>query len=198
MSTPADSTPAPADSFPHVITASINMKLMPIDRGERFEDPLEEVLTQVRLGHVTGGGTQMLPSHEVEHCDLEIELTNLSPETLQTIVQALEAFGAPKGSRLHLGEDRKPIDFGINEGMAIYLNGTDLPPETYANSDVNQVINELHEHLGEVGVMQAYWEGPRETALYFYGPSYEEMKDRVAFYLARTPLCEECRVVRIA
>jgi hypothetical protein len=41
----------------------------------------------------------------------------------------------------------------------------------YATSRVNDLIAALLERFGAEGDMQSYWEGPRETALYFYGSS---------------------------
>jgi hypothetical protein len=39
--------------------------VQPIERGERYEDPLQTALEVEDLGEVTGGGSQM-----GEHCDL--------------------------------------------------------------------------------------------------------------------------------
>jgi hypothetical protein len=58
------------------------------------------------------------------------------------------------------------VGFGITEGLAVYLNGTDLPDEVYVGGDVNELIAALLECLGAEGDMQSWWEGPRETALY--------------------------------
>jgi hypothetical protein len=55
--------------------------------------------------------------------------------------------------------------------MAIYLNGTELADDVYANSDGNAVDTAPNESLGPEGTVQSYWDGPRETALYPYGPS---------------------------
>ena len=32
------------------------------------------------------------------------------------------------------------MDIGTAEGMALYLNGTELPAEVYRNNDVNELI----------------------------------------------------------
>ena len=87
--------------------------------------------------------------------------------------------------------------FGITEGLAVYLNGTDLPDEVYAAGNVSELIAALPECLGAEGDMQSYWEGPRETALYLYGPSAARMDELIAGVLARFPLAQRCRVVRL-
>jgi hypothetical protein len=43
--------------------------------------------------------------------------------------------------------------------------------------------------------MQSWWKGPRETALYLYGPSAARMAELIADVLARFPLAQRCRVV---
>ena len=47
---------------------------MPIDRGEIYEDPLDELLKAENIGEVSGGGTMQKKSGEIEYCDIEIEL----------------------------------------------------------------------------------------------------------------------------
>jgi hypothetical protein len=43
--------------------------------------------------------------------------------------------------------------------------------------------------------MQSWWQGPRETALYLYGPSAAHMAELIADVLAVFPLAQRCRVV---
>ncbi len=82
------------------------------------------------------------------------------------------------------------MTFGVTEGLAVYLNGTDLPDEVYAAGDPNDLIAALLERLGAKGDMQSYWEGPRETALYLYGSSATCMDNLIAGALARFPLAQ--------
>jgi hypothetical protein len=51
----------------------------------------------------------------------------------------LERLGAPKGSQLVVDGGGREIPFGATEGLAAYLNGTDLPDTVYRTSDVNVV-----------------------------------------------------------
>jgi hypothetical protein len=90
------------------------------------------------------------------------------------------------------------LPFGINEGLAVYLNGTDLPDEVYAECDSNFVYSEFNRLLGPAGKVHSHWQGPTETALYMYGPSFEAMKSRLANFLDSYPLCQRARVVQIA
>ena len=179
------------------VTAQLNAKLQPMHRGDLFEDPLNERLTQAGYGAVTGGGTQMAASGEIAHSDLEIRLDDATAEVLDWLVANLEDLGAPIGSRLLIG-DAPPRAFGTAEGMAVYLNGTDLPQDVYERCDSNVVYDELDNALGERGHIYSYWQGSAETALYLYGPSFDEMRALTAAFLASYPLCARCCVVRIA
>ncbi len=181
------------------VTARLNHKLMPLDRGERYEDPLQEALSTRNLGSVDGGGTQLLQSGEVEFIDVEVMLDD-EAEGVPFVVETLEALGAPKGSVLQIhgeGEIRE-LPFGKAEGVGIYLDGVNLPDEVYATSDVNVVVEELNRSVEGSGELQSYWEGSEETALYFYGADAEEMKRRMAGFLSQYPLCAGARVVTIA
>jgi len=181
------------------LTARLNARVQPIDRGEYYEDPLQETLEKAELGEVTGGGTQLADEPAgIEFCDLEIRVKAVSNDVLDTIVGRLEELGAPKGSRLMLDGSEQTLPFGVNEGLGLFVNGTDLPEEVYANSDINHVIEECDRLIGVAGDYRGYWEGSQETALYFYGNSYEQMKAAIQPFIASYPLCQEARIEQIA
>jgi hypothetical protein len=179
--------------------AKLNARIMPMDRGERFEDPLSAAFAENGLGAVTGGGTMQSQSGEIEYCGIDIDLAVLS-EGSAFVRQFLTEHGAPKGSELQYELDGQHVDvpFGVLEGIAIYLNGTDLPDAVYQECDVNVVYNEINRLLGDLGSIQGHWQGPTETALYLYGSSADEMAALIAGFLAEYPLCQGARVVRIA
>ena len=183
------------------VTAQLNHLLMPVDRGARYEDPLQEALAARGLGEVVGGGTMQLQSGEIEYIDVAVTLTD-ADLGVPFVIATLEALGAPKGSKLQIAEGEgggvREVPFGKAEGVAVYLDGVNRPDAVYATSDVNVVIEELDRRLEGVGGMQSYWQGPRETALYFYGRDAQEMKRLMADFLAAYPLCAGARVVTIA
>lgn len=184
---------------PVVVFAQLNARVQPLDRGEYFEDPLDEVLRFSGVGEVTGGGTQMTSEPDgIEWCDIEITLIKFSQEVISLIISELEKLGAPKGSFLRMPDIENNIEFGLLEGMAIFLNGVDLAPEVYRESDVNMLIKRFEAKIEGFGRFRGYWEGSRETALYFYGDSFEEMKEATKELIASEPLCERARLVQIA
>jgi hypothetical protein len=180
-----------------MIVARLNDRAMPMDRGSRYEDPLDEALKTKGLGEVTGGGTMLSESKEIQFCDVEIVVKDASEEVLAFIKTTLEGFGAPLGSRPLVGKN-KELPFGKTEGLGIYLNGTDLPANVYAECDVNFIYSEFNRLLAPEGSVHSHWEGPTETALYVYGPSVDSMKARLADFLASYPLCERARLERVA
>lgn len=80
----------------------------------------------------------------------------------------------------------------------MYLNGTDLPNEVYETCDSNHVLSECERLLQTGGRVLSWWQGPTETAIYMYGASFDDMRARIESLLAVYPLCQKCRVERIA
>jgi len=187
--------PSPTGQF---LVAKLNARLQPMHRGEFFEDALDAVLKKDRLGEVSGGGTMQDVSGEIEYCDIEIQVPISSPEVVSLIASTLDQLGAPKGSKLTIEATGEEIAFGGAEGLAVYLNGTDLPAETYRDCDSNHVYAEFGRLLDGEGRVLSYWQGPRETALYMYGRSFDEMKRRLSEFIASYPLCAQCRMEQIA
>ena len=179
---------APSPDEAHFLTAQLNHPLMPLDRGERYEDPLYDVLIAEELGETTGGGTMQAKSGEIDFIDVEITLTDLD-RGVPLVISKLEELGAPKGSMLHIYDSEsetappKKIPFGKVEGLAIYLDGVTLPAEVYENSDINVVVAELNKAIAEHGEMQSSWQGETETAMYFYGDDAGKMAELMKDFL---------------
>lgn len=197
-----DNTQTPETSY---IVASLNDKIMPIDRCEVYEDPLDTLLSSKSLngitGEVTGGGTLQEETGEITLCDLEIEIHTASPTREQTrsIIQALESMGAPKGSKLIIESRNEEIPFGKKEGLALYLDGVNLPDEIYENQDTDALIANLLNALSlPEDYILRYWNGPTETGLYFYGDHFEHMKRAIEPVISSQPECQNCCIEQIA
>jgi hypothetical protein len=180
------------------VTARLNARLQPMDRGGIYEDPLNRALRAAQLGEVTGGGTQLAEEGGIEFCDLEIVVREADAPTLATIASLLETFGAPKGSKLIVDRTGEELPFGRCEGLAVHINGVDLDEEVYRTCDVNHVIAEFDRLMDGMGHCHSYWQGPRETALYLYGKDAEMMRERIAPFISSYPLCEKARVEPVA
>jgi hypothetical protein len=180
-----------------MVIARLNARAQPLDRGEVFEDPLGDILQAAGMGQVTGGGTQLGEEGEIEFCDIEITVAEATDAVLGAIRRALEGLGAPKGSRLIWNDGASELEFGAFEGLAVYLNGTDLPDAVYEQSDLNVVYDELNKLVGDEGRVVSHWQGPSETALYLYGRSADIMLARIRPFLDTYPLCQKARIVKI-
>jgi hypothetical protein len=177
------------------IYLTLNARLRPLDRGDRFEDPLlDRLKKKIRKLSVTGGGTLMEANGEPSKCDIDLAFRGDADEALPLITATLDSLGAPIGSTARVSGKDKAVTFGTTEGVGVYLNGTELPDEVYQTNDVNELIARLSQSLGDAGEMYSYWEGSTETALYFYGPSADRLRQRMSEVLRTHPLAQRSRV----
>jgi hypothetical protein len=180
--------------FPHLILARLYQHIEPIDRGDRYEDPLHDRLEQLGIGGVTGGGSQLDELGGIAHADVEIELADLN-RALDVVAEALELAGAPQGSELIQASDGRMLrEFGKLQCLAIFLDGTTLPDEVYATLDFEAVVAALDAAAGDKSY-RGLWQGPTETGLYFFGSDAESMFARVEPVLGRLPIGQNARVV---
>ena len=143
--------------YPHLVIARLYEYIEPIDRGNRYEDPLQAALEAAQAGAVTGGGSQLSEERGIEFADVEIELANLDA-ALDLVANTLETAGAPQGSEIR-HEDNVVRQFGRHQCLAIYLDGTSLPDEVYANLDFDQVVTEIGNAAGPDS-FHGCWQGP--------------------------------------
>ncbi len=141
------------------IVVTINARIQPMHRSEIYEDPLDVILAKNAAGEVSGGGTLQSQTGEIEYCDVEIQVNNSNDETVELIKSSLEKMGVPKGSKIKIEATNSEIEFGSLEGLAIYLNSTDLDAEAYENSDSNHVYSELDRLTQGTGKVYSYWQG---------------------------------------
>ena len=177
------------------ITIELNMRLQPVHLYE-LNDVLDEIFEDTAKGEVTGDGFVQDLDGEIKYCHIDVELYKGSPENIEWLKGYLNAIGIAKGSRLLYDDKEEPI--GELEGAAYYLNGKDLPQETYQNCDINYAIEKIDKLLEGVGRLYSWYEGNEYTALYYYGSSFEEITQRIRPFADSFPLFEKCRVVKIA
>jgi hypothetical protein len=83
----------------HFVFAKILDTVLPVERGEKYEDPLDAMLREKKLGEVTGGGTMQRKDKSIEYVGIDIELVNLG-SALDATKEKLRELGAPNGSVL--------------------------------------------------------------------------------------------------
>lgn len=187
---------APGKAAPIAVTITLTEPLQPLDRGERYEDPLFELLEAGGLGGPgDGGGTLCNKDGEIQEADFDVEITSLA--ALSVIRRFLAETGAAKGSTLQYehGGAQVEVPVGITEGLAIYLDGVSLPKEVYTPTCLEELFTQLSAALGDDLDYRGSWQGPRETALYFYGLDAEQLLAKVEPVLRAAPLAQNARVV---
>ena len=182
----------------HFVLARITEHVEPIERGERYEDPLADFLKEHGLGEVTGGGSQLTEDGEIEFADVELELVNLD-DAVTRVIQQLEAMGAPCGSSIQFAADsgREAIPFGKYEQLTIYLDGAGLPDEVYESLDFDRLYRELGEAVGREagGQARSVWGGPTETGIHLAGPKADALEQVVDAMWPTVPVFQNARLV---
>lgn len=86
-----------AEDGNHFLYVLIPGDIRPIERGERFEGPLQELLSASELGKVTGGGSQLGEGSSIEYCGIDVVLYDLE-RGIQLLRQELPRLGAPRNT----------------------------------------------------------------------------------------------------
>jgi hypothetical protein len=129
--------------------------------------------------------------HDLLSCDIEVSLANDARKGMRIVIDALDRLAAVEARR----RGGEPVAFGLMQGVGLYLNGTDLPDEVYATSDVNALVDTVSAAVGDAGHLESWFEGSRETAFYYYGRSAETIGERISAATADQPLAERARIV---
>jgi len=167
------------------------------ERARRYEFPLASALNAQRLGELTGASVCMSRELEVEYVELDLNLYRLDMG-IETARMVLETAGAPAGSEFRVLRDsgEQVIRFGRQEGLAIYLDGINLPDEIYATCTCDGLAALISGELASVGSeIRGSWVGRSETSIYMYGPDAEQMFAAIEPILAVYPLCRNARAV---
>jgi hypothetical protein len=107
--------------------------LMPLDRGSKYEDPIDAALAELNLGGVTGGGSQVgddrpdgTPS--IAFCGIDIDVTDLE-EARNRLRTILVELGALPGTEIHFTiRDEKLQDELRTDGWLLRQPRTFLHP----------------------------------------------------------------------
>lgn len=187
-----------------LVVVNLKAKLQPMHRHE-LEDEFLDICEQENLPlDIVGGGTLMDSDNSLLECDIEIKANEgyeLTQNILSKIAEIFQSLLAPKGSSLLIYETDKEeptkIEIGTMEGLSLTLNGTELPKEVYETSDINVVLEECEKRLATIGRFYSYEENTN-MMLYFYGKSFNEMKQAILPFVETYPLCQKSVIEQIA
>jgi len=181
----------------HFISVRIWEPIQAAEKANQYEIPLQAALRARGLGEVIGSSSQMNMELEVESVEIDLNLANLD-EAVDLVKRVLENAGAPVGSELRFRRDENEmvIPFGTLEGVAVYLDGVNLPDSVYEKCTINELAGLILGRLSSVGgEIRGSWVGRNETSIYMYGPNAETMFAWMEPILASYPLCQNARVV---
>jgi hypothetical protein len=83
--------------------------IQPLERGARFEDPLQKLLQTAGLGTISGGGSQLDDPYpdgraRVEFCGLDIDVLDRD-QVRRMLRDELSRLGVSPGTELHYTND---------------------------------------------------------------------------------------------
>jgi len=79
----------------------------PLDRGSRYEDPLQQSLSAAGIGEVTGGGSQLGEDNTIAYCGLDVVVSDRD-RGLAVIRETLRHLGVPPSTVI---EEYLPVYF---------------------------------------------------------------------------------------
>ena len=180
-------------------TLHLNARLQPEHRVSYYEDHLKGIFKKEKLGNVTGGSSVFFNDGGIASCDVFMDCYD---DKLIRLIELLHYIPIAKGSKLIVfrpdGKVDREYPLGELEGIGIYLDGVGLPKEVYKKCDINYVVDEIFKAIETPPIIYSYWQGPKETALYFYSGSFSSMRNRINSLLVSYPLCQGCRITQIS
>ena len=91
-------------SEPELIFIFLPESIGPIDRGEKYEDPIIDELERLGLGEVSGAGTSLGDerpdrTRPIESCGIDVDTHDVNA-TREVLRAFLPKLGCPKGTQL--------------------------------------------------------------------------------------------------
>lgn len=102
-----------AQKTPIFVFVKVNESIMPIERGKKYEDPLDEALKKAKLGEVTGGGSSLTKERKIDWVGIDVDLFDLE-RGIPFLMRKLVELGAPKGSTLEYQLNGKKIEVPVH------------------------------------------------------------------------------------
>lgn len=101
------------NSSPELIYIYIPESIQPIDRGDKYEDPIDDELREKGLGEVSGAGTQLGDERPdgtrlIESCGIDVDTDDVDAarDLLRTMLSKL---GCPAGTQLQYNVADAPL-----------------------------------------------------------------------------------------
>jgi hypothetical protein len=168
----------------HLAEAALPVKLGRTDADEAFARPLDRRVRALGLGQVTGTGVRRGREGEVEGIDIFFALVTLHPRALKAIAGLLEDLDAPLGSSIEFTETGLRHVFGRTEGLGLYLDRRDGIVD---EDDALDLLEACTDALGADAIYQGSDDLGDRAVFYFYGDSFNTMKNALSFLMTSHP-----------
>lgn len=102
---------------PLFVYVRLPIDIDPVERGQRFGDPLDIALRRFAYGEVTGGGSLLSAPDEdgnrtVEYCGVDVDLVH--PRAgIDLLIKELRTLDAPPGTVLEFRVAGQDVELGI-------------------------------------------------------------------------------------
>lgn len=168
----------------YLAEAYLPVKLGRTDANTVFAKPLDRRIRALGLGQVTGAGVHRNREGEVDGVNLFFALVTLHPRALRTIGGLLEELDAPVGSVLAFCDTNARHVFGRTEGLGLYLDRRDGVADDEDALDLLEVCTDA---LDGDAIYQGSDDLGDKAVLYFYGDSFNRMKNALSYLLTSHP-----------
>jgi hypothetical protein len=96
------------------VFVKIQDQVLPIERGSKYEDPLDAALRTAKLGEVTGGGTMMNKDKSIAYVGVDVNLYDLE-KGLPFLIAKLRELGAPRGSTIEYTVQGRKVEQPVHQ-----------------------------------------------------------------------------------
>ena len=172
--------------------ATLPLRIGPELAQAAFSEPLDAELDRMGLGRVAGYEITTDRDGEPEQLVLTLSLTTDAPRALDEVARRLDELGAPTGSRLGNAECADLITFGSSEGLGLYL-----PRHDTGDADHRALVRACKTAMAGAGLYKGSVSVGDQTALYFYGASFNRMRSAITYVMTTDPRCRNAFAKRL-
>lgn len=98
----------------YLIFVQIPEGIKPIERGEKYEDPIDAAMGKLGLGSVSGGGSQLGENSKIVWVGVDVDVYDID-ESLPHLKRILKELGAPMGTKLSYRRDGMAVEVPLFE-----------------------------------------------------------------------------------
>lgn len=183
-----------------VIDVSLANVHLPVKIGHKnakqlFAEPLNDQLFATGRGSVMECTIRKRATGLIIGVDLFLGLRDVSKDGLRVVAGMLEGLAAPCGSSIRLPDGTNdPLVFGRAEGLEVSVEAHQTPDPDACRD----LVETCRDAINDLGISRGFDDTADRTSAYFYGESFEAMRDTVETILEDHPLYRGAFLKRMA